>query len=245
MARILAIIPCLNEQDTVLEVIEGIRQAPIECDILVVDDGSSDNTSSVAAASGAKVIRLPTNLGIGAAVHTGYRYAAKHGYEITVRMDGDGQHPPSEVEKVISPILQGQADFVVGSRYSAGTQADRRVSSLSRMIGGRVLSWCIKLLSGKTIKDPTSGFRAATAQVAHFLMKNYPVDYPEPLSIQRVLRSQFSVMEVPIHMVPRSSGVSSISPLQAVTYMVKVIWSLCLDRIYSQGSKNGCLSIDP
>lgn len=223
--------PCFNEAESVAEVVRQIRGSSTTVDILVVDDGSADDTISRARQQGAIVAPLPINLGIGAAVQTGYRYARANNYDIAIQVDGDGQHPATEIARLIAPLLRGEADCAIGSRYVRGLR-EGKVSSMSRVLGTQLLSWVIFLLSGKRISDPTSGFRAVNSKLIALFAADYPYDYPEPVSLLTILVKGRRVVEVAVRMAPRLYGRSSIRSLRSVLYMVKVTWTMCLKRIY-------------
>lgn len=229
--RILAILPCFNESGALARVIDGIRASAPEVDILVVDDASIDDTSSIAANSSAIVARLPVNLGIGGAVQTGYRYARNHDYDVAIQVDGDGQHPAAHIAQLASVVAEGSADLVVGSRYCA-RRFEGNVSSVGRVMGSLLLSIAIKLLSGGRVSDPTSGFRAVSRNLILLFSEEYPYDYPEPISALTALMRGYRVREIPVEMNRRLEGRSSIRPLHTALYMVKVTWTMCLKRIY-------------
>jgi glycosyltransferase involved in cell wall biosynthesis len=156
--RRIAVVPAFNEQQNVGRVIEEIRAFDAGLDIVVVDDGSVDATASVARQHGAIVLCLPFNLGIGGAVQTGFRYAFEHGYDLAVRVDGDGQHDPSQLDRVVAPVLADEADIAVGSRFVEASQGYR--SSRSRRVGIRLLALVVSRIVGRRVTDTTSGFQA-------------------------------------------------------------------------------------
>lgn len=229
--RILAIVPAFNEELGIKHALEQFKKLD-NVDVLVINDCSKDRTSYICKELGINVIDLPANLGIGGAVQTGYKYALLNGYDIAIQVDGDGQHNPSYIEKLIQPIIDGQADLVIGSRYlnKEGFQ-----SSFIRRIGINYFSFLINLLQKKKITDPTSGFRAANKEVIELFSNRYPVDYPEPESIVFLLRNRYKIEEVPVVMNERIGGVSSINAFRSVYYMIKVSLAIVIDNLRKVG----------
>jgi glycosyltransferase involved in cell wall biosynthesis len=222
--RAIAIVPAFNEEGAIARVIAELRAYDATLEIVVIDDGSVDRTAGVARDAGARVLRLPFNLGIGGAVQTGFRYAQENGFELAVRVDGDGQHDAAQLDAVIGPVLRGEADIVVGSRYLSATGGYR--SSAPRRVGIRLLGRIVSLLTGQRITDPTSGFQALDRKAISLFAADYPHDYPEVEALVLLLRHRLRLREVPIEMRPRSGGRSSISTLSAGYYMVKVLLAL-------------------
>ena len=219
-----AIVPAFNEQDAVGRVIEEIRAYDAGFEIVVVDDGSIDNTSEVARAHRAHVVRLPFNLGIGGAVQTGFRFAYENGFELAVRLDGDGQHDASQLDVVLAPVLEGRVDIAVGSRYLE--RGNGYQSSATRRLGIRILARTVSLLTGQRITDPTSGFQALDRKAITLFAADYPHDYPEVEALVLLIRHRLRLCEVPVSMRPRASGQSSIRTFSSVYYMVKVLLAL-------------------
>jgi glycosyltransferase involved in cell wall biosynthesis len=217
-------VPAFNEQQNVGRVIEEIREFDPDLDIVVVDDGSVDATAAVARQHGAIVLQLPFNLGIGGAVQTGFRYAYEHDYDLAVRVDGDGQHDPSQLDRVIAPILSGDADIAVGSRFVADSDGYR--SSRSRRIGIRVLALVVSRIVGRRVTDTTSGFQALNRKGIALFARDYPHDYPEVEATVMVSRHRLRSVEVAVSMRERSSGRSSITALRSVYYMIKVLLAI-------------------
>ena len=223
--RRIAIVPALNEETAIAQVINEIRAYDPELEIVVIDDGSPDRTAQVARAAGAHVLRLPFNLGIGGAVQTGFRYAYENGFELAVRVDGDGQHDPAQLSAVVDPVVRGDADIVVGSRY-LGRGGEGYRSTAPRRIGIRILAGVVSLLTRQRITDPTSGFQALNRKAITLFAVDYPHDYPEVEALVLLQRHRLRLNEVPIAMRPRAGGRSSIRTLHSAYYMVKVLLAL-------------------
>lgn len=223
--RRVAIVPALNEEHNIGRVIDELRAFDPGFDIVVVDDGSVDGTAHAAAAKGARVVRLPFNLGIGGAVQTGFRFAFEHGYDIAVRVDGDGQHDPAQLGRVLEPLLRGDADIVVGSRFAAAAPAGYR-SSRSRRVGILLLAWIVSRIVGQRVTDTTSGFQALNREGIALFARDYPHDYPEVEATVMVFRHRLRLCEVPVTMRERGGGRSSITSLRSVYYMVKVLLAI-------------------
>jgi glycosyltransferase involved in cell wall biosynthesis len=223
--RRVAIVPALNEEHTIGRVIAELRAFDPGLDIVVVDDGSGDGTSRAARAAGARVLRLPFNLGIGGAVQTGFRFAFEHDYDIAVRVDGDGQHDPAQLGRVLDPVLSGDADIAVGSRFAGAGEAGYR-SSRSRRIGILLLAWVVSRIVGRRVTDTTSGFQALNRQGIALFARDYPHDYPEVEATVMVFRHRLRMVEVPVQMRERAGGRSSITTLRSVYYMVKVLLAI-------------------
>jgi glycosyltransferase involved in cell wall biosynthesis len=219
----IAIVPALNEEATVGRVIDEIRAFDPGFDVVVVDDGSTDRTAGIAADLGAYVVRLPFNLGIGGAVQTGYRFAFEHGYDIAVQVDGDGQHDPTQLPAILGPVLAGEADLAVGSRF-AGTGAYR--SSFARRIGIQIFARVVSGIVRQKVTDTTSGFRAVNRKGIALFAADYPHDYPEVEATVMCVKHKLRLTEVPVNMRERGGGSSSITALRSIYYMTKVLLAL-------------------
>lgn len=223
--KILIIIPAYNEEKNIAEVIYSIKDQHPEFDLVVINDGSSDKTSEAAKQTGlAVVIDLSYNLGIGAAVQTGFKYARKHDYDVVMQFDGDGQHMVSEISKVIEPVINNETDCMIGSRFVEKLESFR--SSFLRRIGIQTFEWFSYILIGQKIKDQTSGFRAYNKEIINFLADYYPRDYPEPEVIILIGKNQFRIKETFTQMRKRQGGISSIPNYRGPYYMMKVLLSM-------------------
>ncbi|HER1702765.1 TPA: glycosyltransferase family 2 protein [Streptococcus pyogenes] len=224
----LIIIPAYNESSNIVNTIRTIESDAPDFDYIIIDDCSTDNTLAICQKQGFNVISLPINLGIGGAVQTGYRYAQRCGYDVAVQVDGDGQHNPCYLEKMVEVLVQSSVNMVIGSRFitKEGFQ-----SSFARRIGIKYFTWLIALLTGKKITDATSGLRLIDRSLIECFANHYPDDYPEPETVVDVLVSHFKVKEIPVVMNERQGGVSSISLTKSVYYMIKVTLAILVVRL--------------
>jgi glycosyltransferase involved in cell wall biosynthesis len=221
--RRLAIVPAYNEERNIGRVVDELLAFDPGLEIVVVSDGSVDRTAEVAVEHGAHAIRLPFNLGIGGAVQTGFRYAWEGGYDIVVRVDGDGQHDPAQLSAVLAPVLAGEADIAVGSRFVSGQGYQ---SSATRRIGIRLLARVVSAIGHQHVTDTTSGFQAMNRRAIGLFAADYPHDYPEVEGMVRVLRHKLRLTEVGVSMRVREHGRSSIGAGASVYYMLKVLLAL-------------------
>lgn len=226
--KILIIIPAYNEENNIRKTMIDILENYPHADYIIINDSSTDNTENVLKQENYNYINLPVNLGIGGGVQTGYLYAKDNGYDIAIQMDGDGQHNAEFVGKLIEPILNGEADITIGSRY---IEKDGFQSSFLRRLGINCLSELIRLCSGIKIKDVTSGFRAVNKHYIQVFSREYEQDYPEPEAIVLASCHGAHIKEVPVIMNERESGSSSISGFKSLYYMVKVSLSIILLKI--------------
>ncbi|MBR0465549.1 glycosyltransferase family 2 protein [Candidatus Saccharibacteria bacterium] len=224
--RILIIIPAYNESQSIERTIGSILQT--HYDYVVINDGSTDNTEQILKQQNYNHINLLNNLGIGGAVQTGYKYALENNYDIAIQFDADGQHNAEYIKDLIQPIIDQEADLVIGSCFVNKNSDNQRASKIRRF-GVRFLSGTIKLFSGKRIYDPTSGFRAANRKVIELFTNNYPLEYPEPISNYELLRSRhYKIKEVPVKMNKRTTGRSSIHSWKSVYAAINVFLSIII-----------------
>lgn len=221
--RGLIIVPAFNEEASMPATLVSLEARPEGSDVLVVDDGSRDATKKLALAAGARVVSLPFNLGIGAAVQTGYIVAAREDYDWALQFDADGQHPASAIGRMVE-ALDGHA-CVVGSRYRGGPGYK---SSVPRRLGAGYFSFLLKLLGCSNVTDPSSGFRICDRRAIALFARHYPADYPEVEARLLLSRRTLPLREIPVTMSRREGGKSSISTMDSVFYMFKVSLSLTL-----------------
>jgi glycosyltransferase involved in cell wall biosynthesis len=221
--RCLAIVPAFNEAESIAEVVAEIHDHDEDIEVLVVDDGSTDATAAVAESAGARVLRLPVNIGIGGAVQAGYLYAFERGFDFAVQIDGDGQHDARDVGRLLEPITSGRADVAVGSRF-AGTRSYR--APLARRVGIELFAALVSLRVGQRMTDTTSGFRAVNRRGIRLFAADYAHDYPEVEALVTAARGDLRVCEVPVEMRHRAAGRSSITTIRSFYYVVKVLLAL-------------------
>lgn len=225
--RVIAIIPALNEEKNIRAVISGIKKAAPLVHVLVVDDGSTDNTAGVAKKNGAKVINLPFNMGYGAALQTGFKYALRHGFEFAVQIDGDCQHDPASLPELLLPIITKKADVALGSRFlGAATYPIPIVRKTGIIIFGAIVS----AITGKKITDPTSGYQALgrAAITRLYASSHYPADFPDADVIIMLHRAGLKVCEVPVVMHPSPDNKSMHKGVKPLYYVFKMFLSIFL-----------------
>lgn len=222
--RLLVIIPAHNEEMNLPRVITALREVLPGADVVVVDDGSRDRTAAVAAGAGARVLSLANNLGYGAAVQTGFRYAIRMGYDVGIQMDADGQHDPGSVPALLAPVLRGDADVTLGSRFLG--RADYPIP-WPKKLGMSLFAAIASASLGRRITDPTTGFQALNRRVMRFFaVDNYPSDYPDADAIMLLGFRGFRVVEVPVVMKARLAGTSMHTGFKTVLYVFKMFLSI-------------------
>jgi glycosyltransferase involved in cell wall biosynthesis len=232
MNRYIAIVPAYNEVAAIAATVSEIHAAAPEFDVLVIDDGSTDMTAATARQAGARVLVLPFNLGIGGAVQSGYLYARQHGYTVAVQVDGDGQHDPRDIPRLLAE-LQADPDthLVTGSRFLGRAGGHR--SSASRRLGIALFARLVSLITRQRVTDPTSGFRMTDSVGIELFARDYPSDYPEVEAIVLAHTYALHTREVAVAMRPRTSGTSQISTSVSVYYLFKVLLAVFVSALRS------------
>jgi len=221
----LAVVPAYNEAETVGSVVSSIREHAPRFDVLVIDDGSTDDTGDMAHAAGAMVLRHPFNLGIGGAVQSGFVFALERGYDRMAQIDGDGQHRPEELPKLIQAMDADPAlDMVCGSRFF--TKEHGYPAPISRRTGIHLFAFLLSRIVGQRVSDPTAGFRLYNRRAIALFARDYPHDYPEVEAVLMVHFHRLRMCEVPVRMLKRGGGVSSIRSGKSVYYMIKVLLAI-------------------
>jgi glycosyltransferase involved in cell wall biosynthesis len=221
---VLILIPAFNEQGRIGEVIAGVRRALPGVTILVVDDGSTDQTAEVSLSSGAVVLTHPFNLGVGGALQTGYKFSVKHGFKYVVQLDGDGQHPPEYLPAFLSRLNETEADLIIGSRFLHGY---RTSGSFLRRMGNATFAKILSLLIRERLTDPTSGYRALKQTALKFCVQDvYGFDYPDADFLLTLHRAGFRIEEIPFEVQARSGGRSQHAGLAPFYYIIKMCLSI-------------------
>lgn len=228
MSKRLVIIPAYNEEGNIVKTVSDVQKNAPSFDYIIINDCSTDNTLQVCREHGYQVLSLPCNMGIGGGVQTGYLYASRNGYDYAVQFDGDGQHNAEYLEEMAEQMEAKGLDMLIGSRY---IQKEGFQSSGLRRMGIKYFTGLIRLVTGTTITDPTSGMRMVNSDVIQLFAKDYPKDYPEPESVVTLLKKGRKVEEIPVRMNAREEGNSSISAIKAVYYMIKVSLAILIAAV--------------
>ena len=227
--KVLLIIPAYNEEKNILKTVNSIseynKKNKKNYDYIVINDGSHDNTENILKFNKINHIKIIHNLGIGGAVQTGYKYASENNYDVAIQFDGDGQHDINCINKLIEPIMNGEADLTIGSRFVEKNSKTFKSSALRRA-GIKIISWAMKFTTNKIIYDTTSGYRACNSKIIEQFSKNYPVEYPEPISTVSILKKGYIISEIQVNMNERINGVSSIKSWKSIYYMINVFLSI-------------------
>lgn len=223
-SKTLILIPAYNEGAGIAKVIAGVRRAVPDADVLIVNDGSRDDTEAAAASAGAVVVSHPFNMGYGVAIQSGYKYALRNGYDFLAQIDADGQHDPDCIPKLLEPVLAGETDFAIGSRF---LEAGSYTPPLARRIAMAFFRKLVSFLTDMDITDSTSGFQAFNRQVIrYFTRDSFPCDYPDADMLITIHRAGFRIREIPVRMFVSPSGKSMHSGWKPFYYMFKMLLSI-------------------
>ena len=222
--RTLVIVPAYNEEGSIGQVLEEIRAADPDLDVVVINDYSTDGTAAIATRAGVSVVHLPFNVGIGGAMQTGYQFARDHGFEVAIQIDSDGQHDAAEVHKLLEPLARGEADMVIGTRFAPG--AGEYKAPPGRRMGMVLFSTVARMLVKLKITDPTSGFRAVNRLGIELFAREYPHDFPEVESNVLAARYGLRLVEVPVQMRERAAGRSSVTTIRGTYFVIRILLSL-------------------
>lgn len=226
MHRYLVVTPAFNEEKTIADVITGLMEYEKNADILIVSDGSTDRTEEIASDLGVMVVRHTSNLGYGAALQTGYRFAVNKKYEYAVIMDADSQHDPRSISNLFSSIKTTGADVVIGSRF---LESSYRMS-FARRIGAWIFAGVARFYTGYRFTDPTSGFQLLNRRAFSFLAseEGFPMDYPDVNIIMLLHKKSFKVVEAPVRMVTNDEGDTMHGGLRPVMYVIRMLLSIAV-----------------
>jgi glycosyltransferase involved in cell wall biosynthesis len=229
----IVIIPAFNEEKRIASVVASVQTVMPDSTVLVINDCSLDNTASTALQAGALVISHPFNMGYGAAIQTGYKYARDKGYDYLVQLDADGQHDPTCIPSLLAPIVDGRADIAIGSRFLGNSYRP----PLTRRAGMALFRRIVSLVTGLTVTDTTSGFQAFNRDVILFFATDiFPVDYPDADMLIMLHRAGFRMTEIPVRMFENSEGKSMHSGLKPLYYMFKMLLSICVTLMREKGT---------
>lgn len=233
--KTLVLIPAYNEAARIAEVVANVRRVVPAYDIAVVNDGSRDDTAAAARAAGASVVSHPFNMGYGVAIQTGYKYAHANGYDFLVQIDGDGQHDPAYIPKLLEPVMGGKADFAIGSRF---LEAGSYEPALARRIGMAFFRKVVSWITGTRITDSTSGYQAFNREVIRYFSSGaFPCDYPDADMLITLHRAGFSIREVPVRMYANAEGKSMHSGLKPLYYIFKMLLSILVTLLRERESR--------
>jgi glycosyltransferase involved in cell wall biosynthesis len=232
--KLLVLIPAFNEEGAVAGVIAEVRVAVPEADVLVVDDCSDDSTRPVARAAGARVLSVPHHLGLGGCVQAGYRLAFELGYDYVIRVDGDGQHDPREIPKVLEALEREKCEMVIGSRFLNGSGGE---TSVVRRIGILFFRAVLRPILGRPVRDPTSGFVGVNRTALALFSRSFPLEYPEIEALVVLQRKRFRFVEVPCRMRPRQAGRSTITAMKSLYYIAHVLLGVLVNVLKFEGRR--------
>jgi glycosyltransferase involved in cell wall biosynthesis len=230
--KTLILIPAFNEEKNIKQVISDIKQLWSEAYVLVVNDGSVDDTASIALKAGAEVISLPFNSGYGVALQTGYKYALEKGYQYLLQMDGDGQHDPVYIHNLLKPVKSGETDLAIGSRFTSEKENGTYKAGFIKRTGMKIFAVITSVLIGQKITDATSGYQAMNSKVLKFFSSDiYPVDFPDADVLIMLNRAGFRIKEVPVAMHQNGSNQYMHHGMVSFYYVFKMFLSIFLDLL--------------
>jgi hypothetical protein len=232
-SRVMVIIPTLNEEEAIGDVVRGVREVLPGVPVVVIDDHSRDSTAQTAERAGAQVVRLPVHLGVGGCVQTGYKLAFEQGFEYVLRVDGDGQHDPRYLPHMLEALQTTGVELVVGSRFVAGGSGE--YTSFPRHLGIVFFRAVLRVILGKPIYDPTSGFVGANRRALEVFARTFPLEYPEIEVLVVLQRRRFNFLELPCVMRKRAGGQSSITALKSFRYMLHVLLGVFVNILKYDG----------
>ncbi len=232
--KLLILIPAFNEEGAVGSVVEEVRSVMPDTPVLVVDDCSADATREVARLAGADVLRLPHHLGLGGCVQAGYRLAFELGYDYVIRVDGDGQHDPRDIPRILEALVREGCEMVIGSRFVNG---DGEHSGFLRAIAIVFFRAVLRPILGKTVRDPTSGFVGVNRIALALFSRSFPLEYPEIEALVVLQRKRFRFVEVPCRMRPRRAGRTTITALKSLYYPVHVLLGVFVNVLKFEGRR--------
>jgi glycosyltransferase involved in cell wall biosynthesis len=232
--QLLVLVPAYNEEAAIGRVVEEIRAVMPDAPVLVVDDASVDSTALVARAAGARVLPLPHHLGLGGAVQAGYRLAFELGYEYVVRIDGDGQHDPRYIPKILEALRTSGCQMAIASRFVDGALNH---SSLVRSLGIRFFRMVLRPILGRPVRDPTSGFVGVNRAALAVFSRSFPLEYPEIEALVVLQRKHFRFVEVPCEMRPRLAGKSTITAPRSLYYIFHVLLGVFVNVLKYEGRR--------
>ncbi len=226
-SKVLIIVPSYREEENIVRVVQGLEKYVPDIDVLMIIDGSKDRTEEIVSFNGYDPLVHPFNIGYGVAIQTGYKYAARNGYDVVVQIDGDGQHEPKYIKPLLSALESSGSDVVIGSRFLEGGSYD---VPIARKIGIRLFSKIASFITGQKITDSTSGFQALNRKAFNFFsrVENFPYDYPDADTIITMIFAGFKVKEIPVIMYDRMHGESMTTGLKTIIYVIKMLISILI-----------------
>jgi glycosyltransferase involved in cell wall biosynthesis len=235
-SNVMVIVPALNEEGAVGGVVEATKAALPGVTVLVIDDHSTDGTVNAAMNAGAQVLKLPVHLGLGGCVQAGYKLAFEMGFDFVVRVDGDGQHDPADIPRILAALESTGAEVVIGSRF---VESGQKHTSVPRSLGIIFFRLLLRPILGKTIYDPTSGFVGVNRRALEVFARSFPLTYPEIEALVVLQRKRFRFHEIPCVMLKRKTGRSSITPIKSMVYMLHVLLGVFVNVLKMEPGAKG------